>query len=245
MSLQPARNLASVRTLYPDDAMWDVGCALALPMNEGAGGMAYDQSGFDCNGTLSKADGALPSWVAGRHNYALSFDGVGAYVSVIDKATLRPLRALTLEAWVKYTSGARGGIISRRIALYNYRYPYIMRIRLGLLEAGAQPDNFSLISAAITAGIYHHCVFTYANGVQTLYIDGVPVATSTLTDVDITYDLTYPPEIGRYWDGDQYYYLNSLIDGACIYSRALSASEILMHFLGGRFAKVRELATAR
>jgi len=78
-------------TINPDQS-----CILYLPLDEGAGGTAYDKSGYDNNGTIYGA-----TWMDGKYGKALSFDGVDDYVEVADSASLDITR-ITVCLWIKF-----------------------------------------------------------------------------------------------------------------------------------------------
>src|SRR5213078_3322484 len=72
------------------------GLVAAYGFNEGTGTTAGDASGNGNTGTLSNA-----TWsTSGKYGGALSFNGINAWVTVADAASLDLTGALTLEAWV-------------------------------------------------------------------------------------------------------------------------------------------------
>src|SRR5438552_3097473 len=72
------------------------GLVAAYGFNEGTGTIAADASGHGNTGTVSNT-----TWSAsGKYGGALSFNGVNAWVTVADAASLDLTGALTLEAWV-------------------------------------------------------------------------------------------------------------------------------------------------
>lgn len=86
----------------------------------------------------------------------------------------------------------------------------------------------------ITDGLWHHVVMTCSGGtVNTLYVDGIQVATATGTSVGWSGSTNYVylgaynfSGLGNYWNGS--------IDETAIWSRALTADEVSQVFNSGR-----------
>src|SRR4029078_478220 len=76
------------------------GLVAAYGFNEGTGVQTKDTSGQGNTGTLTNA-----TWKAtGQYGAALSFNGT-AWVTIADAASLHLTTGMTLEAWVRPTSG--------------------------------------------------------------------------------------------------------------------------------------------
>src|SRR4029078_7850497 len=76
------------------------GLVAAYGFNEGTGVQTKDTSGQGNTGTLTNA-----TWSAGgKYGAALSFNGT-AWVTIADAASLHLTTGMTLEAWVRPTSG--------------------------------------------------------------------------------------------------------------------------------------------
>jgi len=74
--------------------------------DENLGNYTYDYSGFNNTGTLYDgaticSNGNCPTWITGKFNYALQFDGSNDYVNVSNSNSMNPTNAITIEAWVK------------------------------------------------------------------------------------------------------------------------------------------------
>ncbi len=67
----------------------------AWTMNEGEGATAYDYSGYGNNGTIMGA-----SWIDGKYNKALLFDGIDDLVTVPHSDSLKSPSTFTLCIWV-------------------------------------------------------------------------------------------------------------------------------------------------
>jgi hypothetical protein len=87
-------------------------------------------------------------------------------------------------------------------------------------------------------GSWHHIAYTFDGGAHTqaFYIDGV-VVTSGAVDGTIAYD-DHPFLIGAdIENGYPSFFFGGLIDEACIFNRALSASEISRIYKAGASGK--------
>jgi predicted ribosomally synthesized peptide with SipW-like signal peptide len=196
--------------------------------DENGGTTAYDNSGFENNGTINGA-----TWASGKYNPALSLDGSNDNVVVDDSDSLKPDK-VTLEAWVK-NSGTPG------------QYKYIAGKRYGggwgsyHLYTGpsgglkfyighnggyiASPDA----GTGIWDNSWHHITGTYDGSIVKLYVDGAEIPGGTGATQDIAYN-TENFYIGSYGNG---YYFSGLVDEVRVYSQDLSASEILARYQTG------------
>ncbi|MCE8423143.1 MAG: hypothetical protein J5U16_04345, partial [Candidatus Methanoperedens sp.] len=85
-----------------------------LRMNETAGTLVQDFSGYGNNGTWIGND--TINVTSGRFGNALLFDGVDDYVNVSSALSLNITSALTIEAWVKpMIIASYGGIVAKRL----------------------------------------------------------------------------------------------------------------------------------
>jgi len=139
-------------------------------------GNAADSSGNDNHGTVYGEE----SYIISLMGQALSFDGVNNYVDCGNSASLRPINALTVEAWVNYAGfsldSAGHAIVSEAqytsngFMLYqacgdpHNRVRYFVRTDTGLFigQSGTQ----------LLTDIWYHLAMTYDGSDLTLYIDG-------------------------------------------------------------------------
>lgn len=75
---------------------------LAYGFEEGVGTRVFDSSPKKNNGILSKTNGVLPQWVAGKLGFgrALGFDGVGAFVDCGVGTKINTLESNAVAGWV-------------------------------------------------------------------------------------------------------------------------------------------------
>jgi hypothetical protein len=185
------------------------------------------------DGTLSGA--TLPSWVAGKMSYGLTFDGSSSFVSIGSAASLNFTGSGTLSGWIKTTSAGTGVIFIKTSDGGGVgRWGMQIRINLSKAEAYVVTTSAGVTAFNVTStnniddGNWHHVVEVWDNatGIITLYIDGVSKTTSTGTN-------TLRSGLGTSYIGKQtnsantsQNFFNGSIDDVRIYNRALSAGEV-------------------
>ena len=201
--------------------------------DEGAGTIAHDFSGNGNKGTL--AGTALPTWVSGKHAGALSFTPSGR-VNVASNTSLDS-STFTISMWINplsldQSNGAfTNGIMERE----SYQ---VSGFRYALKPSGASNayPNFwttqsggtigMTASTTIPVGSFSHVVITYDGSTARFYINGI---------LSGTYSGTYvvPTGVTLYLNGGNFTFSTSIMDDIRIYSRALSATEILALYSAG------------
>ncbi|HWB04417.1 MAG TPA: LamG-like jellyroll fold domain-containing protein [Verrucomicrobiales bacterium] len=207
----------------------------AYQFNEASGNSASDAiRGATGVATLNNFGGA--QWVPGKIGNALEFDGANDFalaLNVIPTGTT----AMTISAWVWADAAPTWGSIVK-----NWGDASAGSFHFGFDNTSGRISNYlaapqagPLIAPGIlTLNAWHHVAVTYngSAGNQTLYIDGLQVASSTAPpDLDA---LTPNMSIGvktnnstlaasgaaaGYWDGK--------IDDLAFWNEALSAAQIL------------------
>ncbi len=152
------------------------------------------------------------------------FDGVDDFVEVPDDPALDFDTAVTVGAWINARSIPLAGLHTIVSKDWNYEFHIDL---LGQIfwywnnDSGVVRTLTS--SASVTVGQWHHVAIAYEPGSQTIYLDGVAVASSSFNEqlrvndesLYIGTDLNF---ISRAWDG--------FIDEVNIFGRALSATEV-------------------
>jgi hypothetical protein len=196
--------------------------------NEGAGTRAADASG---NGNVGTVEGGA-TWIAGKRNGALAFDGSTGAVRVPSSPSLEP-QAVTVSAWVKRSGspGAYKYILGKgALACQSASYGLYTGPGEGLRFYVADGSDFSRSPDAGTAvwdGAWHHVAGTFDGASIRLFVDGAEIAGGTPWTTPITYAHQTATDLllGDY-AGCGGLAFNGAIDEPKIWSRALSATEV-------------------
>ena len=204
---------------------------LYLPMHEGEGNVAHDLSGFGNDGDITGA-----TWTAdGLSGNALSFDGSGDYIKCSDDPTLNPgTGSWTVEAWFKTSTEARQGLLVKDdgtdgyyLDIYDYRELHF------LVRDSGSYDKIVGTTRDLHDGQWHQAVGVRdeSDGKLYLYLDGAPDAAPVEAvntaggDVAPSVDC-YLGNLGSTGS----FQFRGTMDEVRVYSRALSASEILQRY---------------
>jgi hypothetical protein len=211
----------------------DPGLVALWHMDEGSGDIIYDETTNNNDGTIYGA-----TWTDGICGNALSFDGVNDLVSVPDDSiwTLGS-DPFTIALWVKFNEikyrspfighDEGGGDRDKWIFWFDnlgHDQPSGPALRFLGHNAPTSPHDPVYAPWNPNTGQWYHVAVTRSGNTYALYIDGVQVATGT--DSNTIPDPNAPLTIGK----AEAYFLNGLIDEVAIYSRALTAEEILQHY---------------
>ena len=158
------------------------------------------------------------------------FDGVNDY---LEFGPVQPTR-LTISVWFKATgvpshNDNYGGFLVSANPQYFGAVSYALGYRWDTNQVLVFQNSVgNIISASAAANKITHAVYTYDGSNARIYIDGILTTTTAYTT-----DPTYPGsgnlnmKLGAWGFGGYERYFNGNIYQASIYSRALSASEIL------------------
>ena len=138
---------------------------------------------------------------------------------------------ITVMAWFK-TSDSAGGLVERYMDSGSLGYRLLVAVGGQIyFSINTSTTGFSQWSSgvALNDNAWHHAAGVYDGSVVKLYIDGSLVATSGAQVGTIT-NAGDNTRIGK--SSDQGYYAG-LIDDVRIYSRSLSATEILQIYNAG------------
>jgi hypothetical protein len=198
-----------------------VGLVAALGFNEGSGTVTVDSSASGNNGAL--VNGA--AWSASGHSgAALSFSANG-WVTIADAASLDLTSSMTLEAWVRPTSGTgwRTVLLKEAGSLLSYGlYSANNASRPGVWTQTAGADYFLLGTGAVATNAWTHLAVTYGGSTLRFFVNGVQV--SSKASVAAISTSTGSLKIGGNAIWGEYF--RGLIDDVRIYNRALSITEI-------------------
>lgn len=210
-----------------------------------SGTTAYDRSGQGNNGTLTNG----PAITEGRIGQALSFDGTNDYVSMSDSDAIDfgAGSDFSVALWVRAPSTQSETVNSDNAILEKWAgtggYPYALRINnqtygvsgdRGKLVFRRYDGTYSPAVVSVSAAndnIWHHVVGTKNGSVLTLYVDGVTSGTGTDTTVSST---TNNASLYVGARGGTINRFMGSIDDVRIYSRALSATEVVALYNQGK-----------
>ena len=188
--------------------------------------------GFDGTGTRvadasdNANDGATTAARTqdGRFGRALNLDGRTAAAIIPDDASLRPLRTVTLEAWVRPDS-ARG---SRTILVKEGggKVAYALSTTAGRPQAvvnSGSTRHMARAASPLKPGVWTHLTATYDGQSVRLLVGGVEVAQTPATGK--LFSAHGPLRIGAAGTGGERFM--GSIDEVRVYGRALKRPEIL------------------
>lgn len=202
---------------------------LVYHLDEGAGTFVHDSVGLEprAEGTVHGA-----SWTTGKFGSALSFDGTDDYVQT---AQFRAgnYSELTVEAWVNW--GSKEG---KQVVFSEQSDDTLwMNVDTGgddkfnVYLGNTSVKGYHSSNATVPRGVWTHLAFTYDDDLDelSLYINGQLDRTVTTSGL-LGFDSTVAVGIREDLTTDVF---EGLIDELAVYSRALTADEILARALGG------------
>ncbi len=163
------------------------------------------------NDTLTSSFSILPY----ACNYAMSFNGTNNWIQILDDASLNSTD-YTIEAWVKPNEfGWLKGIASRYMP---GGYGWVIRLS-STWPYSKVSFNESDANYVLNINEWYHLAAVNSNGVNTLYINGVPysVAGNNLPNISGTIAIGND-YMERWWNG--------LIDEVRIWKTALTQAEV-------------------
>jgi chitodextrinase len=199
------------------------GLVAAYSFNGGSGSELADSSGKGNAGTISG-----PSWTtAGKNGGALTFDGVNDLVTVQDSASLDLTTAMTLEAWIRPTTGTSWRTVVTKEQPNNLVYGLFANSDAAhpssIVSIGSNPvQDIVRGSAALPASTWTHLATTYDGSQLRLFVNGSQVGSRAVTGVMASSNK--PLQIGgnKVWPE----WFKGEIDDVRVYNRALNASEL-------------------
>ena len=193
--------------------------------DEGSGTAALDASG---NSLLGGVFGA--TWVTGRDELALNFDGINDYVRVQTEPALNNLEAVTMTAWIYPRVDAHWHILDKGDGDKRLYAEGLNRTLDGRVRYWGSHAFSRSVKDTVQLNDWQHValVWSRATNVTRLYHNGHEVRYSTQdigTDGPLD-DATHAYTIGARGALGEGTFFNGLIDEVRLYRRALSTSEI-------------------
>jgi|GEM_PF-3460930 len=242
--------LAVVFVLAPNDVRAAARTSLSIPANnlglvghwtfdgkDMQGGMAWDRSGQNNHASLVNMPTSTTR-VAGKMGQALYFPGVeNNRVRLFNTSTYAGMSAITVSAWVKFTSSKCTGLNSGNVASKsNYSSQREFRLRCqqtnfawSLSVDGTATVESFIPTSNIPVNEWVHLVGTWSgvSDSQSLYLNGALFDSDahvgdTLFSGTANFMIGGPSDNGGSFDDD---FLGA-VDDVRIYNRALSATEV-------------------
>ncbi|MCE7886530.1 MAG: hypothetical protein DYH13_03385 [Alphaproteobacteria bacterium PRO2] len=207
-----------------------------------SGTTVYDRSGFGNNGTMFGGMTAAGNAVGGMAREALTFDGVNDYIQIANESHFDyGASDFSLSAWVFIGTApnpANGAFITKNITgacCDPQGYPgyeigenfNTVNFRMEDTAAGINTKNTNNASSVPFENSWHLVTGTRVGSTAYLYIDGALVATNATLGAGYNTDNNSPVGLGARLYFAQSAFMSGHIDDARIYSRALSANEIM------------------
>ena len=198
----------------------------SIPLSAGTHTVTAKASEVLYNGTLTNG----PVWVAGKDGFGLQFDGINDYVSLGDPKGLQINGDITMEAWIKTTSGAAFQQIIVDSAAAGVDRNYEFRLDNGILAFfhgnGAIGTTYSS-GTSVNDGNWKHVVFVADYPNYYFYVNGLQVSTGAMT-----FNITDPPAASTKCIGGHTWteYFDGAIDEARIYKNALTPGEVAARY---------------
>ena len=201
------------------------------------GGTVNDSSGYGNNGTISGASCSsdTPHSIVGTGTgkYALSFDGAGDYVSVLDSNSLDITDAITIEVWVYINSlgSTNWGFLSKGSNTTGWGMWYYSPSGVFPIDFADNLGNRHYVdmpAGSIPVGAWAHVVGVYDRTYIRGYVNGVQKASRNVGAYTIATNannLLIGQRTGSFFNG--------LIDEVRIYNQALTQAEIQQHYVEG------------
>lgn len=185
--------------------------------DEGSGTAASDASQNNHSATVTGA-----SWTTGKSGSGLNFTGNASNVVIIpDTSSLDFTKQITMMAWIKPNS-----ISGWQTVMAKNQKDEVYSLRLNSGKPRMDLDEVGSVNSAsvgLSAGSWQHLAATWNGSVEKLYINGVEVGTQNRSGTIKTNSDNL--QLGRAEDNDDP--LNAVLDDVRVYSRGLSANEIL------------------
>jgi Concanavalin A-like lectin/glucanases superfamily len=218
------------------DTVLDAGPLSYWRVGESSGTSATDLAGGRTGTYTNTPSLAQVGALAGDSDTSVKFDGSSEYVTKSYVAALNPSQ-FSVEAWIMPTSGgAYHGIISSWSSGAVEKGYWLGLFSDDTWHWQWGPGSGNLVYYEVTApaaiGVWTHVVGTYDGTTGRIYVNGALVAGLTAA---YSANTTSPFVIGAdNLSGSYGNYFPGLVDDLSVYSRALSATEVKLHYDSGR-----------
>ncbi|HEC03326.1 MAG TPA: LamG domain-containing protein, partial [Phycisphaerales bacterium] len=216
-------------TTVADIAVGDPDLVGWWTLDEGQGASAVDWSGHDGHGSFV----GDPQWADGYQGSALEFDGGGQYVDCGDDTGAGVTADFTIAAWCQMTPGNSGQYmgIGGRLAVSGGIYTGfgLVRHSTNVFRLWVGDDTDDLAKSGVSSDSlytdteWHHVAGVHEGRANSLYVDGVKQAGSTMIDLVPSTQFFH---IGKQYANTDERYWNGKIDDVRLYNKALTDAQI-------------------
>jgi hypothetical protein len=205
----------------------------------GAGTTWYDVSGNTNNGTLTNGP-TYNADVGGN----IVFDGSNDYVAITSAASIKNTSTLSLEGWVFISSAMNyyGGVIGKGTSDTDEEYCLLVHSVNSkiYMDVGSTGGPYTDATFSFSLNTWYHIIGTHERvaGSSTIkiYVNGSLLSSSTVNPTNAVNDNATNVSVGSRFNGGTSVW-NGKIATARIYTRTLSAAEVLQNYNAtkGRF----------
>jgi hypothetical protein len=201
-----------------------------------ASGNAADSKGTNTGTYVGGATLGQSGALLADSNTAVLFDGVDDRVE-LPSLTIGALANASVELWFKSTQAGVDRWMWGEGSSTSNSPLFGLILQSGKVRSywrentGATAAEILSPSSSYNDGIWHHAVVTKSGSNFVLYVDGAQVGTATAAGT-ITLNRSTIGALRRSTLGSLY---NGTIDEVAVYTAALSAASVLVHFKAGRY----------
>ena len=186
--------------------------------DESGGDIAFDFSGHGNDGTLGRDPERIDGIMKGALNLTSDYVSIDA---VADDITSNNL---TLSAWIKTTQPGEGNVFASNTGSDHV-------LMFGVNNGNVYVDDGSETDwpPAVNDDQWHMITLVLSGTTITVYTDGVQVG-ALVTPIDVSSETRW--SIGHEWDSGPSDFYIGMVDDARIYTKALTAQEVLQIMRG-------------
>ncbi len=217
----------------------DASLVLFLPLNEGAGTTANDESSFNNDGNIYGA-----TWVNGKYEKGLDFDGTNDYVLIPDQNefSISTTGSLSVEFWLKTGNDitTRQELIAKGGQITGETFEWMIRIKDGNLHGSVCEKSGNTIrreTVSVSVNTWYHVAIIYKGYTQfddvEIYIDSVEKSNLANQANNVYSNENCQLGIGREYTTTGWHYFKGILDEVKIYNRILTSQEVQGHYNSG------------
>jgi hypothetical protein len=195
--------------------------------DETSGTVAHDSAG-SCSGVLV-GFGATSPWGAGNNGAGLNFAGTNSYVN-LDSSQINLTNNFAISTWIYPRDAASGGLLGTVNFQYQKTGFWFWIGGNAIVIGGQTPTGWKANTFAlgqIQNNAWYHLVLVYDKSTWRVYLNGDPTTIAYGGNPFWGSDLIMDRTAGSSIAGHYPQYLNGILDDVMIFSRTLSAAEVL------------------